>query len=1219
MSSGKYSKSQSGRILGGLATTLSLWFLVLSLGPVIVIGLNEYHEGREAIEASRYEQLTTINELLSQQINGHFDQLVLSLYDKADVASSFIHQAKEQSQRSSFNKQAFVESGAYQQLVDDYSNEFISFIRVHDFSNLLLLDDDGYIFYSAKAYGEVGLNLFMDDLADTAFAHTAKKSIEQGMPAYADVSDYPFTGKEKVSFFVLPLQDEKGIVQGLLAAQLSALAVQGFFDDLSSGGKDIKSYLLGRDRKIRYGTGFDHQQLMKKRLEGDLVEEWLSHLDNDTEFDDHYSQFDADPNYALMDSYNRSHIKSYLNTNDQLVLGTYHPIEIAGTELALVSEIPKAKAFSNIHHFRNRILFLSAIIVIVVLVLSIMVSRWLVKPIIKVTKSVNRVASGDYKASAIIENDNEIGWLSKSVHEMTEQLRTQQSDLKKANKELQDSYSVLAEKSEQLLFRKEEIEHKNTEIEESSGKLKEKAVELEKASSYKSEFLANISHELRTPLNSMIILAQMLKDNPEGNLTDDQLEFIQVIHHGSEELLNLINDILDLSKVEAGKMSVEFGLIHIKELCQNLINLFKPQAEQKGLSLVSDISQQVSATLISDSQRLQQVIKNFLSNAFKFTQSGSVRLSVTNESRELGQGHQDYIAFTVTDTGIGIPPEKREVIFEAFQQADGSTSRKYGGTGLGLAISRELAGLLEGQIELDSESAQGSSFRLLLPAAGPSGNVELEKTGAGNALELSSDILRIPMTADLWQQPEIIEIEKKQEKTEIQLEVGSESSSDSAIKILIVDDRPENLLVMDKLLTEFNADVWKASSGEEAVSHASKQRFSVILMDVQMPEMDGFEAASIIHGKPATAHVPIIFVTALHRDKFYVKKGYEAGAVDYLSKPLDPEILKGKVKVFVELERQRLQLEQMTKKLKASSRKNRHLLDSAGEGILGLDENGVISFANPLAKELLEAGGQHLTGKKIQPFVFGDNNSDQSWSDSAMRKICFDRGEKYSTDDHRLWTCNENFFPAEYSLTPVLDEAGQVEGAVLLFQNITERKQSEQKLNRMARYDELTGLANRALFQEYLDASLGRSKRRSKCTGILFLDLDGFKEVNDTLGHDVGDELLKSVAGRLKEVVRQGDLVARLGGDEFAVILDDIADASDTRLVAEKILKSMAPPHELSDRQNYVGVSIGVATTDDVGLEADQLLKAADVAMYQVKKDGKNNYRLYSDIKGTQG
>ena len=717
MPSDKTSVIHSRKLFGSLSSTLSVWFLILSLGPVVIIGLNEYYEGREAIEASRYEQLTTINDLLSQQINDHFDLLVRSLYDKADSASAFIQQVQDLIQHEGANGKALSESAGYQQMVDHYATDFISFVRLHDYSNLLLLDTEGHILYTASSYGELGLNLFSSELADTAFSKAAKQAFQSGMPTYADVGEYPPIGKALVSFFIIPLHSDTGTIKGLLAAQLSVSAVQNFFDDLDSGSRGVKSYLLGRDQKVRYGTELDSRRVMKNRLEGELVKEWLSHLEEGIGFDEHEEEAVIGSDYLQVDSHDANHIKSYYNYDNELVLGTYHPIEIAGTELALISEVSREKAFSSIHHFRNRILLLAIIIVAAVFVLSILVSRWLVKPIVKVAHSVNRVAAGDYHATQVIKKNNEIGWLSQCVHEMTEQLREQQSALEKANDELQISNSVLAEKSEQLLFRKEEIEHKNSEIEESSYRLKEKAEELEKASRYKSEFLANISHELRTPLNSMIILAQMLRENEEGNLSSDQMESIEVIHKGSEELLELINDILDLSKVEAGKMSVDFNPVPIRELCKNIIDLFKPQADQKKLLLTNDIDSAVNELIVTDALRLQQVLKNFLSNAFKFTASGSVKLSVKCDCR----AGREFVIFSVEDTGIGISKEQQERIFEAFQQGDGSTSRKYGGTGLGLTISRELAVLLEGSIELESEPGKGTCFRLLLPANGPSG------------------------------------------------------------------------------------------------------------------------------------------------------------------------------------------------------------------------------------------------------------------------------------------------------------------------------------------------------------------------------------------------------------------------------------------------------------------------------------------------------------------
>ncbi|ELT95753.1 hypothetical protein CAPTEDRAFT_93842, partial [Capitella teleta] len=253
------------------------------------------------------------------------------------------------------------------------------------------------------------------------------------------------------------------------------------------------------------------------------------------------------------------------------------------------------------------------------------------------------------------------------------------------------------------MLQKEEIERKNKDIELSSQKVAEKAEELARASKYKSEFLANMSHELRTPLNSLLLLSQMLAENDEENLTEDQVESAQVIYNGGKELLDLINDILDLSKVEAGKMSVYLDNTLLKEIKGSIEALFKPVAESRGLQFLVNIERGASKSIFTDSQRLMQIVKNFLSNALKFTEQGSVQVRMFNEVRPGRFCENTWVAFSVKDSGVGIPKDKQISIFESFQQADGSTSRKYGGTGLGLAISREMAELLGGFIELESE------------------------------------------------------------------------------------------------------------------------------------------------------------------------------------------------------------------------------------------------------------------------------------------------------------------------------------------------------------------------------------------------------------------------------------------------------------------------------------------------------------------------------------
>jgi signal transduction histidine kinase/HAMP domain-containing protein/DNA-binding response OmpR family regulator len=624
--------------------------------------------------------------------------------------------------------------------------------------------------------------------------------------------------------------------------------------------------------------------------------------------------------------------------------------------------------------------------------------------------------------------------LLKQSQLLTQELQARQTELTTKQEELHATNEELQEKAAALENEKRQVEAKNLEIEMARSAVEEKAEQLALTSKYKSEFLANMSHELRTPLNSLLILSKLLSDNGQGNLNEKQVEFAKTIHSAGSDLLSLINDILDLSKIESGTVTIEVGDMELSSLKQHMERTFRQLAADKGLQFNVEFAPDVPQAVRTDEKRLQQVILNLLANAFKFTAKGGVTLAVRTALEGWSANHpvlragEEAIAISVTDTGIGIPEEKQRLIFEAFQQADGTTSRKYGGTGLGLSISREIARLLGGELQVRSKPGEGSTFTLFIPlhvaaewsekpatmrtpprydnsgavvptalptgfevaddrdelgqapfvliieddptfaailldAARGVGMKGVVSTAGAGTLQMARKLKPTALTLDLnladidglvlldllLHDPDTANLpvhvitgtdkaaaavalgafgvsskpvddrELKKiftgllksarepgRKTDEQGGAGPQPAAEvrdaaelAGAKVLIVDDDIRNIFSLTSVLESYNVEVQHAERGREGIAILeATPDINVALIDIMMPEMDGYETMAQIRQRPVLADIPLIAVTAkaMKEDR---QKCLDAGASDYIAKPVDIELLLALLRVWV--------------------------------------------------------------------------------------------------------------------------------------------------------------------------------------------------------------------------------------------------------------------------------------------------------------------------------
>ncbi|MEG3848282.1 response regulator, partial [Microcoleus sp. herbarium19] len=541
-------------------------------------------------------------------------------------------------------------------------------------------------------------------------------------------------------------------------------------------------------------------------------------------------------------------------------------------QVTAVIELASFRRFSEIH-----LTFLDQLTESIAIVLNTIASNMRTEELLKQSQSLTEELQSQQKE--LTESNKRLEQQAQSLRASEELLKNQQEELQQTNEELE-------EKAELLALQNQEVEQKNREIEQARRSLEEKAEQLSITSKYKSEFLANMSHELRTPLNSLLILANLLSDNSEGNLTQKQVEYTRTIYSAGNDLLGLINDILDLAKIESGTMSVEIEQVLFADLREHLDRTFRQIAQDKKLSFPIELEVGLTKGLYTDAKRLQQVLKNLLSNAFKFTERGEVKLRVEvvregwNLEIETLTNSATVLAFSVSDTGIGISPEKHRIIFEAFQQADGSTSRKYGGTGLGLSISREIANLLGGEIQLTSRPGAGSTFTLYLPQTYHDSRIADDRPS-----ETSQEIAQLPPAIAAAAAPSF------------QLPIAPYPSP------AIADDR-ENIAQGDRVLLIVEDDVnfarilldmareqgfkgLVALRSDIGLAMAQEFKPTAIVLDLNLPVMDGWTVLDRLKHNPSTRHIPVQIVSVEDGRQ----RSLQLGAIAYLQKPVSSEAL----------------------------------------------------------------------------------------------------------------------------------------------------------------------------------------------------------------------------------------------------------------------------------------------------------------------------------------
>ncbi|MDP9001612.1 MAG: EAL domain-containing protein [Myxococcota bacterium] len=699
----------------------------------------------------------------------------------------------------------------------------------------------------------------------------------------------------------------------------------------------------------------------------------------------------------------------------------------------------------------------------------------------------------------------------------------------------------------------------------------------------KTEFFSNVSHEFRTPLTLMLgpledELAEQIDPLPAARFAR-----LQTAHRNSLRLLKLVNTLLDFSRLEAGRTQAAYEATDLKTLTGHLASAFRSAIEKAGLEFNVDCASLPEAVYV-DRDMWEKITLNLLSNATKFTLSGRISLRL--------QPAGDHVEMSVEDTGCGIPPSELENVFKRFHRVQGTQGRTHEGTGIGLSLVEELVKLHGGSVRVTSVLGQGSTFTVSVPFGND--HLPAQRVGTGQTSPTSIRPDAYVGEAIGWLP------QKRDASAETSAAITAPAGgAKPRPHVLVADDNADMREYVRTLLGALY-DVVTVPDGEAAWVAIHERRPDLLLTDVMMPKLDGFGLLARLRANASTRTLPVILVSARAGDESLVD-GLEAGADDYMNKPFSARELVARVRTSLEIGRFSRLLEQS----------NAALREAQAIAHLGSWEWDVAANTLEWSAEMYAIYGlpqqRPLTYEGyLERILPADRDVARGHIERASRE-----GGSFRFE-HRIVRPDGVIRVVQANGRVFKDQRGAPVRMTGTGEDITLRKSSEERLSHLATHDILTNLPNRSLLRDRLTQAIARPARHDRFVGVLFVDLDRFKLINDTLGHHFGDQLLIGVARRLESAVRDGDTVGRLGGDEFVVILADVAKVIDLTVIADKFIRLLSTPFPVESHELHITASIGISYFPNAGLDADTLIEHADASMYRAKELGKNNYQHYS-------